>query len=92
MLIKRSKMAQRGLPLCHSFPLQEQDIGSEDHQCRGVKRRALEDPVKNGACLTNVAHRRWAKGGVRRLGSGEVRSSLGTLRLQILCPAVFNKR
>ena len=39
-------------------PLQEQDIRFGDHQCRGVKRRVLEDPVKNGACLTNVRPRR----------------------------------
>ena len=55
-------------------------VGLWDHQCSGVKRRPLEDPVKNGACSRNVAHRRWAKGRVRRLGSGKGRSSHGTLR------------
>ena len=25
-----------------------------DHQCSSVKRRALEDPVKNGVCSRNV--------------------------------------
>ena len=41
----------------------------------GVIGDPTEDPVKNTACLTNVAHRRWAKGGVRCLGSVGARSS-----------------
>jgi hypothetical protein len=34
------------------------DYNSGERQCSGVKRRPLEDPVKNGACLRNVRPRR----------------------------------
>ena len=53
-------------------------VGRRERQWKGVSEGPTEDPVKNGACLTNVAHRRWAKGGVRRLGSVGVPSSPGT--------------
>lgn len=35
--------------------MQEPDIPHWGALAEGVKRRALEDPVKNGACLTNVS-------------------------------------
>lgn len=41
--------------------MQEPDIPHWGALAEGVKRRALEDPVKNGACLTNVRPRRGYK-------------------------------
>ena len=44
-----------------SFHLQEAGTTEWRPLAEGVKRRALEDPVKNGACLRHVIHRRWIK-------------------------------
>ena len=59
------------------FAVAELSVGGASW--RGVSGEPTEDPVKNGACLRNVTHRRWVKVRVRRLGSGGVRSSLGAL-------------
>ena len=39
-----------------------QNYQFEEHQCRAVKRNALEDPVKNGTCSRPVRPRRGLKG------------------------------
>ena len=61
------------------FPLQEPYYPLWGPSVERREWSALEDPVKNGACLRHVRPRRGLKGRVRRLGSVGVRNSLGTL-------------
>jgi len=62
-----------------SFPFAEAELSVWGALPEGVSVEPTEDPVKNGACLRNVTHRRWVKVRVRRLGSVGVRSSLEVL-------------
>ena len=40
------------------FRLRDMGVGRRERQWRGVREGPTEDPVKNGACLTNVRPRR----------------------------------
>jgi len=65
----------RSFSFCTRFLFAGAGLGVWGASVKGREWSALEDPVKNGACLRHVKPRRGLKGRVRRLGSGGVRNS-----------------
>ena len=49
---------RRGFRARGRFRLWDMGVGRRERQWRGVREGPTEDPVKNGACLTNVRPRR----------------------------------
>ncbi len=56
--LRKAGRKRRGFRVCGRFRLRDIGVGRRERQWRGVREGPTEDPVKNGACLTNVRPRR----------------------------------
>ena len=52
------RQKEEGIPGARQVQTVGYGVGRRERQWRGVREGPTEDPVKNGACLTNVRPRR----------------------------------